>query len=101
MKLISMKLKPKTKKQLRENMAVPMEDSGEKYPWGLSLNLESEALEKLGMSAEDVSVGDHVMIVADGEITSTSQNESTRGKKRESVGVQLTALHIGDKADKD
>lgn len=80
--------------------------SGPKYPWGLSLSLESATLKKLGMSVADFEVGATVPIAVMAKVTSISMNESAEGGKTECVGLICANMDFaeelseGEKADK-
>lgn len=93
-KLVSMKLDAKEQKKLMS----PSLAEGDRplYPWGLSISLDSDTLDKLGIKTLP-EVGDSYMLVAMVDVTSTSSNESEGGKNR-SVGLQLTDLCLESEA---
>lgn len=71
------------------------------YPYGLCLNLDEEALSKLGMPALP-HVGQKMMITARVEVTSVSQSDSKGGNKHQSVSLQITDMELGaDKGGQD
>jgi hypothetical protein len=61
------------------------------YPYGLSLTLDEEALDKLGIDTLPATET-HVMVYAKAMVTSVSVNESTGSGKRKSVSLQITDL---------
>lgn len=61
-----------------------------RYPWGLSISIDGDALERLGI--EDLpEVGESLQLRALVEVTSTSINES-QTEQRRSLGLQITAM---------
>ncbi len=74
----------------------PMKDAP-RYPWGLSLHLDEEALDKLG---EDTlpDIGTELMLVARVKVTGVQANESDSGKRR-SVSLQITHMCLEAKGD--
>jgi hypothetical protein len=104
MKLIDLKLKPKSK--LRNAMATVAEeepDSGPAYPWGLEVNLETETIEKLGIDMDNIKAGDTVHIVAKAEVTTVSIRQTTKRKGNDklnkSLSLQLTDMQLGGSKD--
>lgn len=59
------------------------------YPWGLSINLDEDSLEKLDL--ELPKVGKKFTLVAAVEVTSVSSNAS-KGGESQSVGLQITDM---------
>lgn len=68
------------------------DEDGPKYPWGTSLCLGTEALEKLGLGL--MPVGTEVTIIAKAKITGTSSRERQNGEKTEDMDIQLTAIDL-------
>jgi hypothetical protein len=95
MKLVSMKMSPQTAKQMTEPCAV---DGGDRprYPWGLSITLDEDSLDKLGMDTMP-DVGESLQLSALVDVTACSSNETDSGKRR-SVSLQITDLALGTKA---
>ena len=60
------------------------------YPWGLSITLDNESLDKLGSDGV-YNVGDEMVLIAQVKVTSVSSQESAGGKNK-SVGLQITAM---------
>ena len=94
MALESMKM---SKREAKKNSVdcVPSEDSGPEYPWGLSITLEGEQLDKLGMSIENLSVGDKVDINAVARINSLNMREDM-DDDYESVGLQIIKMEVDE-----
>ena len=92
MSMKSMKL-PKGADPYGPMSATGKKAKGPRYPWGLTLRLESEALKKLGMSTGDFTVGEEMTLAATVEITGVEKSES-EGAKRETVSLQITALDL-------
>jgi hypothetical protein len=65
---------------------------GPMYPYGLSIQLDDESLEKLGIDVKDLAVGSTMVLVAKVEISSVSSNESTGGPARQSASLQITEM---------
>ena len=96
MPLKNMKLTPKEAKSEAgiEKFQAP------RYPYGLSISLDEEALEKLGMS-ELPDIGDSKMLVAFVDVTDKHESDSANGKKRKSIRLQITDMSIEDKVKPD
>jgi hypothetical protein len=90
MALVDMKLSKKESKEVVESPRT----SGEQYPWGLSLDLNNEALKKLGITAEGFTIGEAVVIKAKATIKGLSINQYEDGDKSESVSLQITKLEV-------
>lgn len=78
----------KDAKQVENTMAVPMEQPI--YPYGLSICLTNEELDKLELEA-DCEIGDLLHIVCMAKVTSVSKNETTEG---ESCRIELQIIDI-------
>ncbi len=92
-----------TPKEAKEEAAsVPMDSiSGPKYPWGLRISLDTDTLEKLGLEASDVQVGDIVHIFAFAEVVSISMSDNADGGKRSCVDLQITQMASEDEDDEN
>lgn len=89
MALVDMKRTKKPKKDSQVTMG--MDES--KYPWGLSITLEMESLEKLNIDVNQLKVGQVLNLMADAEITSISVSEDMN-KERKSLGLQITRMDL-------
>lgn len=102
-KLVSMKL---TKKEAKESFGPvsAKEDAADlpKYPYGLCIHLNGEALKKLDLDVSDYSIGDKCKIIADGEVVGVEITERQSGYEREELEVQITDLDVewGDEEKK-
>ena len=61
------------------------------YPYGLSICLTQDELDKLGLDAE-CEVGDFIHLFALAKVTSVSMNDTGDGQK---CRVELTLTHLG------
>lgn len=94
MKLVDMKLDPKERKKEAELTYQPPA-----YPYGLSISLDDEALEKLGM--KDLPDADDTMtLTARVCVTNVASTDGENGKRR-SVSLQIEALALSDVEDSD
>lgn len=77
-------------------------DNAPRYPWGLSLNLDEESLEKLGITGDGdlPDVGAELVLTAKVKVTSVSSNEVDGDKTRQSVGLQICAMSLGPEGGK-
>ncbi len=73
-----------------------IESEAPPYPWGLEINLNKEALQKLGKKAEEFIVGKDVYILAKANITSKRISENVRNTDSVTIGLQITAMKIQD-----
>ena len=80
-------------KDQKKDMAVGCNGQPNPYPWGLSLHLETEALEKLGVK-DLPKVGIKIQFVAVAEITNVAQSASREQDDRRSVGLQITKMQL-------
>lgn len=87
-KLVNMKLDPKARE---EKYTETIAADRPAYPWGLSITLDDDALEKLGIDTLP-EVDTDMMLIAKVTITSVSANASSGGKENRSVGLQITDL---------
>lgn len=95
MSLVNMKMSAEEAKE--QYGSSPVQDAPE-YPYGLSIDLDEEALAKLGMPALP-QVGQKMMITARVEVRSVSQFDSQGGDKEQRVCLQITDMELGaDKA---
>lgn len=82
-------------------LSAPKSDSDKPcYSWGTLITLESEILDKLGISPADVKVGQELRVVASGKVTSVSQR-SDEGSDSSSVSVQFVEIGVDMKKSPD
>jgi len=71
-----------------------------RYPYGLSISLDEESLDKIKMS-DLPNVGDSKMLVAFVDVTDKHEHDSIEGKKRRRITLQITDMSIEEKVSKD
>lgn len=74
-------------------------DSGQQYPWGLSLTLDETSLKKLGVKASEFKPGDVVYLACKAKCTSTYASESEKDENS-SVSFQVMSMDLKTEADK-
>ena len=87
--MVDMKM---SKKEAKEYCS-PSTDEGPRYPYGLSISLDDDALEKLGIG-DDVNVGDEVLVTAKATVTSKSGYQTMVGASENSIGLQITDMEV-------
>jgi hypothetical protein len=95
-KLVSMKMSSAEQRKRTEPSSIASD--APMYPWGLSLNLDNETLEKLKVD-ELPEVGDERLVIAKVKVTSVSSNESESGSNK-SVSLQITEMCLEDAGEK-
>lgn len=89
--LVNMKLS-KADRDKSTEMVMPAEDAP-RYPWGLSVSLDNEVLEKLGMK-ELPEVGDELELLARVTVTRVSSTDQAEGGPSRDVGLQMTEMAL-------
>lgn len=97
--MIDMKLPKKTKAELKADYGVPSSLEQDQYPYGLRLHFESEQI-KLMPSLKKYSVGDKVIIQAEGVVTSKEERAQQDREDRYSLGIQLEKISCAPKTKK-
>lgn len=97
MKIVSME-RTEAEKKAAEKRYTEAAPSGPDYPWGLSINLGKDELEKLGIT-DLPEVGDEFHIYGVACVTRVSQSASEGGE--DSKGVELQLTHLGVMHDDD
>jgi hypothetical protein len=87
--LVDMKL---TKKEAKHEIACDS-PKGPRYPYGLQIDLDDEALKKLGFTSLP-DVGDEFIVVGVGPVTSVHEREDEDGTDRR-FQIQLQKLEVG------
>lgn len=95
MALISMKM---SKEEAKEESQPSSKDMPQ-YSYGLCLNLDDDAIEKLGLD-DSLNVGDEVMITAKAVVTSKSGYQTMVGDAENSLGLQITDMEISGSTSK-
>lgn len=93
--LKSMKISAAERKKMYEPSMVG-ESDGPAYPYGLSITLENDALDKLDLALP--KVGTALTLIARVDVTSVSSNEGRDKKERRSVSLQITDLCLEPEA---
>lgn len=92
-KLVSMKFTKAEAKKMTEPSSLA-EGDRPRYPWGLSVNLDKDSLEKLEI--DDLpKVGESYLLVAMVDVVGVSSNESEGGSNK-SVSLQITDMCLED-----
>lgn len=92
----------KTPEEISEDMAgspyaIPMKDI-QKYPFGLSICLCEDELEKLDLDHGDCEPGDYLHLHALARVTSVSSTETEDGNR---CRIELTMTHIAVENEND
>jgi hypothetical protein len=91
----------KIDKAEREAQTAEMVKSdGPEYPYGLSVHLDNDALEKVGLSTLPKVEGT-MLLVARVKVVSVSSNEHEGMGKHRSVGLQITDMALEKDGGKD
>lgn len=83
-------MKKDAKEMMRDTMPFGMGSQSE-YPYGLSICLGNDELEKLGLDNE-CEVGDMIHLFALAKVTSLSKNDTGDGEK---TRIELQITHLG------
>jgi hypothetical protein len=83
--------------QNRTEEAMPMMQDTPVYPYGLSICLCNDELEKLGLDAS-CEVGDMITMECLAKVTSVSKNDTTEGTKTR-VELQIVAIATEDEEE--
>lgn len=79
--------------QQEANAQVSPTADAPKYPWGLSICLNDDSLEKLGVKSLP-AVGTEVTIVAKATVSGTSENATENDGTRSSMDLQITDMQL-------
>jgi len=91
-----MKLRDMTRKKKSTLNSMPEATSGcdeERYPYGLQISLEKEAINKLGIDIKKLKINDKVTVTAIADIESIRQNKTRRGENQ-NLRLQITKMDI-------
>ncbi len=93
-----MKLSPE---ESQEQYGVSAVSNAPEYPYGLTITLDEEAIEKLSLMALP-QVGQTMMLMARVKVVSVSQRDTEQDGKDRSVSLQITDMELGaDKKETD
>jgi hypothetical protein len=70
------------------------------YPYGLTVHLDHETIEKLGLSDMDLDAGEPVMLVSEATVTEDRIN-TVNGKTRRSMSLQLRKIAVTQEAKRE
>lgn len=85
----------KRTKEEKKPMGTPMPcESQDEYPYGLCIDLNTDSLDKLGISIDKFSVKDIVCIYAECQIKSISQSSHIEGKEDKRLSLQITKMKV-------
>lgn len=90
-----------TKAELKERnspKACSIEYGGNKYPYGLCINLESQALDKLGIDTLP-KPGTKMQLTATVVVTSASLNQRQDGEDSKRLELQIEKMSLGGAKD--
>lgn len=93
--MVSMELTPEEIEA--SGMCLPV-DAGDapKYPYGLCISLTQVELAKLGLTDDDVEVGDMLYIHAMAKVTSISTTDTENNGPRTRIELQIVAMEGED-----
>lgn len=98
-KLVSLKI-AKGDRDAKDAAPSSLMTDGPAYPWGLSITLDQDVLDKLDMSIDNFKVGATMALIAKVEVTACSSEERQGSDARQSVGLQITHVCIEEGAGK-
>ena len=90
-----------TPKEGKENTAEAAEMVAPSYPWGLSISLYNDSLEKLGLTDKKFSVGDEMTIECVVKVSGVSEDETINDGTRKRVGLQITEMGVKTDTEED
>ena len=93
MKQVAMKRTAAEKKAQEKRYDKPMASSGDDYGYGLCIQLDKSALEKLGLKPSSFDVGDEVEFEGRGTIKALRQDKSSNYDSS-NVEIQITKLGL-------
>lgn len=96
--MISMRHTPDEKEEEAEEYSLPSPDSVPDYPYGLSISLGQDELEKLSRQVDDFELGDLIHMHVMGVVTSVSQRADQSG---ENCRVEIQITHISAENEED
>lgn len=97
MDLIDLKRTAEDKAKEREAWDKPTTDTMEDYPYGLTIHLDAEQIEKLGLTSSDLDAGQPVMVMAQGMISEDSVR-TYNGVTKRSMTIQLQKMTVSQEA---
>jgi hypothetical protein len=98
-KLISMKIDQAARESRYAEKSIAMDAPS--YPYGLTVNLDTDSLEKLEIDAADLEVGSTMTLVAEVEIVSAGKSSTAGGGESQNASLQITRMLLEDAPAKD
>lgn len=86
--LINMQMSAEEAKE----QAQPSAKDEPKYPWGLNIHLDDDALEKLDIG--DLEVGKEVTIIAKATVSGCNSYQTQGGESESSCDLQITDMQV-------
>lgn len=93
MKLTSLKRTAEERKKEKDRYNIATPASGDDYGYGLCINLDKSALEKLGLKPSSFDVGDTVTFEGRGVIKALRQDKSS-SYDSSNVEIQIQAIGV-------
>lgn len=93
MKLVNMKVGHEEVKDVLGTDS-DSEYSPPKYPYGLTIHLDTDSIDILGLDLSDFGVGDKVVVQAVANVESLREEERTSGKNTKNISLQITDIQI-------
>lgn len=90
--MISMEL---TEKESKKDTVEAMEHVEPKYPWGLSISLNDESLEKLGWEDREFKRGEEIVLEIKVKVIGFSEQDTMQGEMK-NVQLQITEMEVED-----
>jgi Major coat protein-like len=84
----------RTKEETKPTPEINCCSSQDEYPYGLCIDLNTDSLDKLGISIDKYNVKDVVNIVAECQVKSLSQSSYSSGKDNKNLSLQITKMKI-------
>jgi hypothetical protein len=93
---------PAEKREKLEDMMACPPDAADMptYPWGMTIRMDDEVLEKLNIDTDDCEVGDLLHMVVMARVTSISKN-ADQGGSRENIELQIIMASAEDEDDEE
>ena len=97
--MVSMRRTPAEKEEIEENF-LPGPGDIPDYPYGLSISLCIDELERLGLEDENFEPGDYVHMHCMAVVTSVSKNANQDGSSTR-IELQIVAISAEDEEEED
>jgi hypothetical protein len=84
----------KMSKEEAKEQTEPTASDAPEYPWGLSINLNDDSLEKLGLLKNLPAIGSKILITALADVSTVSSYKTQAGEDESSVSLQITDMQV-------